>query len=95
MYDIYALGATLAVILGGLLYNGKQIGDLRNEMRGETGSLRTEMRANRDELKADIRDMRAELVARFDTLQRDLTQFAREQGKHDARLDALERGRTS
>ncbi len=73
MHDVYTLGATLAVILIGLLYNGKQINDLR----------------------AEIRETRTEVLGRIDGLQRDMMQFAREQGRHDGRLDALERGRAS
>ena len=79
MHDAYAVGATLLVILLGLLYNGKPISDLRTELRADIHRLE-----NRMDARFTAIDMR------FDTLHRDLTQFSREQGKHDARLDALE-----
>ncbi len=79
MHDTYAVGATLLVILLGLLYNGKQISDLRTELRGDIQRLENRMDARFTAIDT-----------RFDTLHRDLTQFSREQGKHDARLDALE-----
>jgi len=83
MHDAYTLGATLAIILIGLLYNGKQIGDLRKEIREDIRDLSTRV------------DARFNAVdARLDGMHRDLIQLAREQGKHDARLDAIERERT-
>ncbi len=72
MHGVYALVGTLAIILIGLLYNGSQIRELRQELR------------------SDLTNLRGELSGRLDALHRDLMQIAREQGKHDARLDALE-----
>ena len=93
MHDLYTLGATLAVILIGLLYNGKQIGNLRSELRGEIVSLRSEMHAMRAELRSDIKDLRAEMSARFDAFNAEGYKFSREQGEQNARLDAIEKGR--
>lgn len=67
MHDIYTLGAMLAVILVGLLYNGKQINDLRDEM----GTMRKE-------LSPEIRETRTEVLARIDGMQRDMMHPARE-----------------
>ncbi len=97
MHDLYTLGATLAVILIGLLYNGKQIAGLRNELRAEVSALRTdlrsEMHAMRAELRGDIKDLRAEMSARFDAFNAEGYKFSREQGEQNARLDAIEKGR--
>ena len=102
MHDVYTLGAPLLVILVGLIYNGQQVRDLRLEMRGMRDELRGEMVGMRDELRGEMHGMRDELRGdiqrlttrmdvRLDGLHHDLTEFSREQGKHDARLDALEK----
>jgi hypothetical protein len=48
VHDFLQLGAVLIVIVVGLLYNGRQIADLRTE-------LRVDLRETRDGLRAELR----------------------------------------
>ncbi len=97
MQDIYNLGAILAVILIGLLYNGRQISELRRELHNEMASmqtgLRSEMQAVLAELRSGIKDLRAEMSARFNAFNAEDYKFSREQGEQNARLEALEKPR--
>ncbi len=93
MHDVYTRGAPLLVILVGLIYNGQQVRELRLEMRGMRDELRGEMQGMREELRGDIQRLTMRMDVRLDGLHHDLTEFSREQGKHDARLDALEKQR--
>ena len=93
MHDVFTLGAPLLVVLVGLIYNGQQVRELRGEMRGMRDELRGEMHGMRDELRGDIQRLTTRMDLRLDGLHHDLTEFSREQGQHDARLDALEKQR--
>ncbi len=93
MHDVYTLGAPLLVVLVGLVFNGQQVRELRSETRSMRDELRSETRVTRDELRGDIQRLTTRMDTRLDILHHDLTEFSREQGRHDARLDAVEKQR--
>jgi len=53
---------------------------------------RSEMQALRAEMRIEIKDLRAEINARFDRVDAELRYFHGVMGKHEARLEALEKG---
>jgi outer membrane murein-binding lipoprotein Lpp len=75
MHDAITLGVPVLAILFGILLNQKGLSDLRSEVKMDIARL--ESKIDRLEIKVD-------------RLQSDLTQFSRELGRHDARLDNLD-----
>jgi hypothetical protein len=53
--------------------------------------LRAEMHRNNDSLRTEIKDLRAEMIVRLDRVDADLRTFYAITGKHEGRLDALEK----
>ncbi len=103
MHDLYALGATLAVILVGLLYNGRQIRELRTELREDSSAVKTELRDEISAVKTELRDeisaFKTEVRDELRTTHTELTSEIRDARKETrdartevlARIDALQR----
>ncbi len=76
MHDAYTIGIPLLAIFAGIFLNNKQLDKLET---------RLDSRFDRIDRRFDL------LEGRMDKMQSDLSQFYMILGKHDARLDSLER----
>jgi hypothetical protein len=80
MNEVYGFAAVIVSIITAQLLGNYQL-------NGRMDRLEKEVKDTRSEIK----DVRTEVISRIDRVQADLTQFARELGRADARLDILER----
>jgi hypothetical protein len=77
---LFSIGIPSLLVLVNIAIGTWAIKDLRAEMHGNNDSLRTE-----------IKDLRAEMIVRLDRVDADLRTFYAITGKHEGRLDALEK----
>jgi hypothetical protein len=91
---LFSIGIPSLLVLVNIAIGTWAIKDLRAEMHGNNDSLRTEIKDVRTEIKdvrAEIKDLRAEMIVRLDRVDADLRTFYAITGKHEGRLDALEK----
>ena len=79
--DVWEAIGTVSAILLAIWRADKRMDDLRIALKEEMTQLRVDLKGEMSEIKGEVKEVR-----------RDLYNFNHELGKHDGRLDALERG---
>jgi outer membrane murein-binding lipoprotein Lpp len=88
--NVIGFAVTVAATVAGAVWNRADISAVRSEMgavRSELGAVRTEVNSSR----ADAHKASESTNTRIDRIADDLKQFYLMLGKHDGRLDAIER----
>jgi hypothetical protein len=101
MNEALTITGAIFAVLTALIFNRKDVSDLRAKMKQGNASLKMEIRENnaslRAELKETIAELRTEMQAgfaqlntRMDRMQGDMNTFAIVSAVHDQRIAALE-----
>ncbi len=91
MHEYTPFAITIAVIVAGILFNKYDLNSLRNEI-----AARFEPRFDQIDRRFDQIDKRLDRIeARITVIEGDLRSFYSVTGKHEARIDILERDRRS
>ena len=80
MHDVLIVGVPLLAILAGIFFNNSRLERLESRLDGRIDSF--ESRANSRFDRVDLR---------LDRMQADLSQFYANPGKHEIRLESLEK----
>jgi uncharacterized protein (DUF885 family) len=91
MNEIFGFAAVIVSILAAQLFNNSRLNAVEERLESRIDRLQTEI--NRVQRETDMRmdRMQSELTARMDRIQADLAQFFRELGRHDAKIEAIEK----
>ncbi len=91
MNEIIGFAAVIVSIFAGMLFNNSRFGaidarldTLQSELNGRINTLQSE-------LNGRINTLQSELNGRMDRMQADLSQFYRDLGRHDAKIEAIEK----
>jgi hypothetical protein len=87
MTEIYGFAAVIVTIFVGMLFNNHQFGSIETRLNGI--DLRID-KMNSD-LTGRIDRMESDLNGRLDRQQADLSQFYETLGRHDAKIEMLEK----
>jgi len=95
MNEVYGFAAVIFSIAVAQVFSNRQMNGRLDKVETSIKEVRTELVARIDRVQADltarIDKVQADLTARIDRVQSDLNTFNRELGRHDSRLDGLER----
>ena len=98
MNEIIGFAAVVVTIFAGILFNNSRFNliDARfTSIDARLDHMQTELNGRIDRLHNELNGrmdrMQAELNGRIDRVQGDLGQFFRELGRHDARIDSIEK----
>jgi septal ring factor EnvC (AmiA/AmiB activator) len=95
MNEVYGFAAVIFSIAVAQVFSNRQMNGRLDKVETAIKEVRTELIARIDKVQADltarIDKVQADLTARIDRVQSDLNTFNRELGRHDSRLDGLER----
>ncbi len=91
MHDLLIVGVPLLAILAGIFLNNQQLEKLEARMTARF----TAMDSRFDKFESNVDSRFNRLESRMDRMQSDLSQFYTILGKHEVRLDVLEKRPTS
>lgn len=87
MHDLLIIGVPLLAILAGIFLNNQQLDKLESRMNARFTAMDTRF----DKFEANVDSRFNRLESRMDRMQADLSQFYTILGRHEVRLDVLEK----
>jgi len=85
--EIIGFAVVIVTIFAGILFNNSRF----NAIDGRFAAIDARLDHMQTELNGRIDRLQAELNGRIDRVQGDLGQFFRELGRHDARIESIEK----
>jgi len=80
MNEVLGFAAVIFSVLVAQLFNNSRLSPVESRLE-----------ARMDRMQAETTRMQSELTGRIDRIQADLAQFFRELGRHDAKIEAIEK----
>ena len=87
MNEIIGFAAVIVSIFVGMLFNNARFGAIDTRLN----RMQDEMNGKLDQMQSRMDRMQSELSGRMDRVQSDLGQFFRELGRHDAKIESIEK----
>jgi uncharacterized membrane-anchored protein YhcB (DUF1043 family) len=98
MNEFIGFAAVIVSIFVGMLFNNARFGAIdtrlnrmQDEMNGKFDRMQSETDGKFDQMHSRMDRMQSELSGRMDRVQGDLGQFFREIGRHDAKIESIEK----
>jgi len=102
MNEVLGFAAVIVSILAAQLFNNSRLNAVESrlearldrmqaEFDGRLEQLHAESNGRMNELNGRIDRLQTELIGRTDRIQADLAQFYRELGRHDAKIESIEK----
>jgi hypothetical protein len=91
MNEVYGFAAVIVTIFVGMLFNNNRFSSLESRMDKMNSDLTGRMDKMNSDLTGRIDRMGSDLNMRLDRQQSDLSQFYETLGRHDAKIEMLEK----
>jgi archaellum component FlaC len=91
MNEIFGFAAVIVSILAAQLFNNSRLNAVEARLESRIDRLVTEINRVQTETNTRMDRMQSELTARIDRIQADLAQFYRDLGRHDEKIESIEK----
>jgi uncharacterized membrane-anchored protein YhcB (DUF1043 family) len=91
MNEIVGFAAVIVSIFAGILLNNARLNKLEEKVDARFNEVDRRFERMQAEINSRFERMQAEINGRFDRIQQDLIVFYRDLGRHDAKIEGLEK----
>jgi len=91
MNEAIGFAALIVSIFAGILFQNARLDRIESRLTDRIERMQSDLTGRMDRMDAKIDRMQSELSGRIDRIQGDLAQFFRELGRHDAKIESIEK----